>query len=57
MRLFRGLWTDSRGQDLVEYMLLAGMIAVAAIAFVPALMAGITNVLSKARSIIASGVI
>ena len=29
------IWSDDRGQDLIEYALLAALISVAAVAFVP----------------------
>jgi pilus assembly protein Flp/PilA len=47
---------DSRGQDLVEYALAAGMVAVAAVAAMPALSATVNNVFSKISSIVASNV-
>jgi pilus assembly protein Flp/PilA len=50
------LWTDTQGQDLVEYALAAGMVAVAAVAAMPALSTTINNVFSKIGSIITSAV-
>ncbi len=50
------LWKDTQGQDLVEYALAAGMVAVAAVAAMPALSATVNNVFSKIGSIIASSV-
>jgi len=49
-------WNDTQGQDLVEYALAAGMVAVAAVAAMPALSATVNNVFSKIGSIIASSV-
>jgi len=49
-------WNDTQGQDLVEYALAAGMVAVAAVAAKPALSATVNNVFSKIGSIIASSV-
>ncbi|HEY2016295.1 MAG TPA: Flp family type IVb pilin [Bryobacteraceae bacterium] len=45
-------WTDTRGQDLVEYALMAGMVAIAAVAAIPQLSAGYKVVVTKIGSII-----
>jgi len=50
------IWTDTRGQDLVEYALAAGMVAVAAVACMPALSTTINNVFTKIGSIINANV-
>ena len=52
----RAIVTDSRGQDLVEYALAAGMVAVAAVAAMPGLSATVNNVFSKIGSIITANV-
>jgi pilus assembly protein Flp/PilA len=52
----RNFWNDTQGQDLVEYALTAGMVAVAAVAAMPALSATVNNVFSKIGSIITSSV-
>ena len=49
-------WTEIQGQDLVEYALAAGMVAVAAVAAMPALSTTINTVFSKIGSIINSSV-
>jgi pilus assembly protein Flp/PilA len=49
-------WNDTQGQDLVEYALAAGMVAVAAVAAMPALSTTVNNVFSKIGSIIESSV-
>ena len=49
-------WTETQGQDLVEYALAAGMVAVAAVAAMPALSTTINAVFSKIGSIINSSV-
>ena len=54
--LCRRIWKDVRGQDLVEYALAAGMVAVAAVAAMPALSATVNNVFTKIGSIITSAV-
>jgi pilus assembly protein Flp/PilA len=45
-------WRDTQGQDLVEYALAAGMVAVAAVACMPALSTVVANVFTKIGSII-----
>ena len=58
MKLYvREFWNDTTGQDLVEYALVAGMIAVAAVATVPTLTNVISNVFSKVGSIVANSTI
>jgi pilus assembly protein Flp/PilA len=49
-------WQDTQGQDLVEYALAAGLVAVAAVAAMPALSTTVNSVFSKIGSIIASSV-
>jgi pilus assembly protein Flp/PilA len=49
-------WCDTQGQDLVEYALAAGMVAVAAVAAMPALSAVVSNVFSKIGSMISANV-
>ena len=46
----RRLWDDERGQDLVEYALLAGLVAVTAGLFAPGLSASMGTVYSKLAS-------
>jgi pilus assembly protein Flp/PilA len=46
------VWTDVRGQDLVEYAMAAGLVAVAAVACMPTLSTTISTVFSKIGSII-----
>ncbi len=48
----RRFWNDTQGQDLVEYALAAGMVAVAAVAAMPQLSGTVNNVFSKIASII-----
>jgi pilus assembly protein Flp/PilA len=57
MRLIHRLWKDTRGQDLVEYALAAGMVALAAVATMPQLTGVINNVFSKIGSVINSAVV
>jgi len=49
-------WQDTQGQDLVEYALAAGLVAVAAVAAMPTLSSTVNNVFAKIGSIIASNV-
>ena len=56
-RLFiHRFWNDSDGQDLVEYALMVGMVAVAAVASMPPLAATMSSVFSKIGSIITANV-
>ena len=48
----QGFWKDTQGQDLVEYALAAGMVAVAAVAAMPQLSGTVNTVFSKIASII-----
>jgi pilus assembly protein Flp/PilA len=44
------LWNDSRGQDLIEYALMAGFVAVAAGAIMPGVATSISTIFSKISS-------
>ena len=44
------IWADGRGQDLIEYALMAGFVAVAAGALMPGVAANISKVFSKVAS-------
>ncbi|HYW47761.1 MAG TPA: Flp family type IVb pilin [Bryobacteraceae bacterium] len=55
-RFLKELWSDTQGQDLVEYALAAGMVAVAAVAAMPGLSATVNNVFNKIASIVNSSV-
>ena len=46
------VWKDTSGQDLVEYALAAGLVAVAAVAAMPALQTTVSTVFAKIRTII-----
>ncbi len=48
------LHSDERGQDMVEYALLAGFIAVAAGALLPGIANGISMIFSKMTSLISN---
>jgi pilus assembly protein Flp/PilA len=47
-------WKDIRAQDLVEYALAAGMVAVAAVAALPGLSTTVNNVFSKIANIVST---
>jgi len=45
------IWKDRKGQDLIEYALMAGFVAVAAGAVMPGIASSINVVFSKVNSI------
>jgi Flp pilus assembly pilin Flp len=49
-----GIWRDRRGQDLIEYALMAGFVAVAAGAAFPPVADTISEVFSKVQSVMSS---
>lgn len=49
------IWKDTRGQDLIEYALMAGFVAVAAGAIMPGVSTSISTIFSKVRSSLESG--
>jgi pilus assembly protein Flp/PilA len=50
------VWRDTSGQDLVEYALAAGMVAVAAVACMPSLSGTVNDVFTKIGGIINNNV-
>ena len=48
------IWTDRRGQDLLEYALMAGFVAVAAGAIMPGVATSISQIFSKVASVLSS---
>ncbi len=44
-------WLDDRGQDLIEYALMAGFVAVAAGAIMPGVATSISTIFSKVASV------
>ena len=44
------LWKDTKGQDLIEYALMAGFLAVAAGAVMPGVAANVNTIFSKVNS-------
>ena len=45
------IWKDTRGQDLIEYALMAGFVAVAAGAVMPGVATSISQIFSKVASV------
>ena len=45
------IWKDVRGQDLIEYALMAGFVAVAAGAIMPGVASSISTIFSKVTSV------
>lgn len=45
------IWKDTRGQDLIEYALMAGFVAVAAGAIMPGVSESISTIFSKVGSV------
>jgi pilus assembly protein Flp/PilA len=45
------IWRDSKGQDLIEYALMAGFVTVTASAIVPSLATSINIIFSKVNSL------
>lgn len=48
------IWKDKRGQDLIEYALMAGFVAVAAGAIMPNVATAISQIFSKINSVMAN---
>ena len=45
------IWADTKGQDLIEYALMAGFVAVAAGAIMPGIASSISKIFSKVASV------
>jgi len=45
------IWRDSRGQDLIEYALMAGFVAIAAGAIMPGIASSVSRIFSKVSSV------
>jgi len=46
------IWKDTRGQDLIEYALMAGFVAVAAGALMPNVSSAVSTIFSKVESVL-----
>jgi pilus assembly protein Flp/PilA len=49
--LLMQVWRDRRGQDLIEYALMAGFVAVAAGAIMPAVSSSVSTIFSQIASV------
>ena len=50
----KNLWQDTQGQDLVEYALMVGLVAVAAVAVVPQMATQINIIFNKVTTTLSS---
>jgi pilus assembly protein Flp/PilA len=48
------IWKETRGQDLIEYALMAGFVAVAAGAIMPGVATSISTIFSKVASVMSN---
>ncbi len=48
------IWLDTRGQDLIEYALMAGFVAVSAGAIMPGVATEISRIFSKVSSVMSA---
>jgi Flp pilus assembly pilin Flp len=48
------VWKDRRGQDLIEYALMAGFVAVAAGAIMPGVATSVSQIFSKVSSVLSN---
>ncbi len=48
------IWKDTKGQDLIEYALMAGFVAVAAGAIMPGVASSISTIFSKIASVMSA---
>jgi Flp pilus assembly pilin Flp len=48
------IWRDERGQDLIEYALMAGFVAVAAGAIMPNVASSISTIFSQVSSVLSA---
>jgi pilus assembly protein Flp/PilA len=51
----RRFWREETGQDLIEYALMAGFVAVAAGAVMPTVSTSISTIFSKVQSVLVAG--
>lgn len=50
--LMRRFWKETEGQDLIEYALMAGFVALAAAALMPNVTSAISTIFSKINSLL-----
>ena len=51
MKVRKDIWSDTHGQDLIEYSLMAGFVAVAAGALMPSIANSVSRIFSKVSSV------
>lgn len=51
LNIFKNIYQDESGQDLIEYALMAGFVAVAAGAIMPGVSTSISQIFSKVGSV------
>ncbi len=54
IRICLGIWKDARGQDLIEYALMAGFVAVAAGAIMPNVASSLSTIFSQVGSVLSN---
>ena len=54
LNIFKNIYQDESGQDLIEYALMAGFVAVAAGAIMPGVSTSISQIFSKVGSVMTS---
>lgn len=52
--VMRRFWRETEGQDLIEYALMAGFVALAAAALMPNVTSSISTIFSKINSLLSS---
>lgn len=52
--VMRRFWKETEGQDLIEYALMAGFVALAAAALMPNVTSSISTIFSKINSLLSS---
>jgi pilus assembly protein Flp/PilA len=50
------LWRETAGQDLIEYALAAGLMAVAAVAAIPTLNTPVSQIFARISSVVATSI-
>ncbi len=53
-RLMGRFWKETEGQDLIEYALMAGFVALAAAALMPSVTSSISTIFSKIESLLSA---
>ena len=54
MRRLRKLWKDTRGQDLLEYALMVGFVAVTVAVTLPGVSSNVSKIFSKVSSTVSA---